>query len=198
MNICVFCSSSDAVSPAYNEVAEALGAALAGRGHVLVYGGASVGTMGILARSMQQRGGRVIGVLPEPLRTVELAYEAADELVITRDLRERKAVMQQRSDAFLALPGGWGTLEEMVEMLTLKQLDLHRKAMVWLNAEGFWAPLVHLFEHMMRERFVKPEYVALYHVARDIPSALDYLETYEWADTGSKWWGRSGLKATDA
>jgi uncharacterized protein (TIGR00730 family) len=101
-------------------------------------------------------------------------------------------VKEARADAFRALPGGFGTLEETVELLTLKQHDLHRKPIVWLNALGFWEPLLALFEHMFRERFARPEYARLYHVAGDVAGALDYLEGYEWVDTGSKWWGGEG------
>ncbi len=188
LHVCVFCSSSDAVDTVYLQAAEALGAELAKRGHTLVYGGASVGLMGALARSVHAHGGKVVGVLPQSLRVKEIAYAAADELVITSDLRERKAVMEARSDAFLALPGGFGTLEEMIEILTLKQLDLHRKALGWVNVNGFFDPLLAMFERLYAERFAKPEYAGLYHVAPSPAEALDYIETYRWHDTGSKWW----------
>jgi hypothetical protein len=186
--ICVFCSSSDGVRAPYREAAEELGRELAGRGHTLVYGGASVGLMGVLARAVHRRGGRVIGVLPEPLMVKEIAYTAADELVVTRDLRERKAVMEARSDAFLALPGGFGTLEEMIELLTLKQLDLHRKALAWVNTAGFFDPLLAMFERLFEEGFAKPAYAGLYHTAPSATAALDYCEGYRWHDTGAKWW----------
>ena len=147
--ICVYCASSDAVDAAYGEAAEALGHLMGDRGDTLVYGGGTIGLMGILARATQSRGGHVVGVIPESLRTKELAYEEADELVVTPDLRTRKHEMDVRADAFIALPGGFGTLEEVVEVLTLKQLHLHDKAIVFLNTDEFWTPLFELFDHFI-------------------------------------------------
>ncbi|MFA6547179.1 MAG: TIGR00730 family Rossman fold protein, partial [Limisphaerales bacterium] len=114
-SICVYCSSSSAVDARYVEAAVEFGTHLGRRGLTLVYGGASVGLMGQLAQAVHRGGGRVLGVIPQSLRDREIAYEAADELVVTRDLRERKAVMESRADAFVALPGGFGTLEEVLE-----------------------------------------------------------------------------------
>jgi uncharacterized protein (TIGR00730 family) len=187
-SICVFCSSSDGIEPAYFAVAEELGARLAKDGLELVYGGASVGLMGALARSVHRHGGRVVGVLPESLQTKEIAYPEADEFIITKDLRERKAIMESRAGAFIALPGGFGTLEETVEMLTLRQLGLHNKAVVFLNALGFWDPLLELFEHMYRTRFAKPEYRGLYEVATTVDDALAAVATYVPPALGTKWY----------
>jgi uncharacterized protein (TIGR00730 family) len=187
-SICVFCSSSDGIEPAYFAVAEELGARLAKDGLELVYGGASVGLMGALARSVHRHGGRVVGVLPEALQTKEIAYPDADEFIVTRDLRERKAIMETRAGAFIALPGGFGTLEETVEMLTLKQLGLHNKAIVFLNALGFWDPLLELFEHMYRTRFAKPEYRGLYSVANSVDEALNAIGNYVPPALGTKWY----------
>src|SRR5437867_216516 len=131
--ICVFSSSSDAVAPHYVELAQSFGALLARRHMGLVYGAGRVGLMGVLARAVHAHGGRVIGVIPDFLRAQEVAYEEADELIVTRDLRERKAIMESRYDAFVALPGGFGTLEEILEILTLKQLATHAKPVVFLN-----------------------------------------------------------------
>jgi uncharacterized protein (TIGR00730 family) len=187
-SICVFCSSSDGIEPAYFAFAEELGERLARDGIQLVYGGASVGLMGALARSVHRHGGRVVGVLPQALQTKEIAYPEADEFIVTRDLRERKAIQEARADAFIALPGGFGTLEETVEMLTLKQLGLHNKAIVLLNALGFWDPLLELFEHMYRLRFAKPEYRGLYEVADSVENALQAIANYVPPALGTKWY----------
>jgi uncharacterized protein (TIGR00730 family) len=186
--ICVFCSSSDAVDSIFFETAMALGALISQRNYDLVYGGAQIGLMGALARAAQQNGGKVIGVIPESLRRVQgIAYEAADELVVTRDLRERKAVMEARADAFVGLPGGFGTLEEILEVLTLKQLALHAKPIVLVNTGGFYDPLIQVFERIYQERFARPDYRQLYHVAPDVAGVFSYLEAYRPLQLQSKW-----------
>lgn len=194
--VCVYCSSSDAVSPLYFQAAEALGAGIAARGCDLVYGGANLGLMGALARAATAAGGRVIGVIPGALRERGLAYEEADELIITRDLRERKAIMEQRADAFVALPGGFGTLEELLEMLTLRQLRMHDKALVLLNVRGFYDPLAALFEQLYRERFAKP-FRDLYHVAPTAEAALAYLDGYTPFLAPAKWFSPEEQLADD-
>jgi uncharacterized protein (TIGR00730 family) len=177
--LCVYCSSSDAVAPIYFETAEEVGARLARQGYTLVYGGGRIGLMGALARAVHQNGGQVIGVIPEFLRSKGLAYEAADELIITRDLRERKAAMEARADGFVTLPGGFGTLEEALEIITLKQLGLHAKPVVMVNTQGFYNSLLELVEHIYQERFAKPEYRRLYYFASDVDEAFSYLATYQ-------------------
>jgi uncharacterized protein (TIGR00730 family) len=186
--ICVFCSSSDAVDSIFFETATELGAVIGQRNFDLIYGGAQIGLMGALARATHQNGGKVVGVIPEPLRWVKgIAYEAADELVVTRDLRERKAVMEARADAFVSLPGGFGTLEELLEILTLKQLGLHAKPVVLVNTNSFYDPLIQLFEHIYQEHFAKPDYRQLYHVAPDVANVFSYLEAYRPIQLQSKW-----------
>ncbi|HMA34887.1 MAG TPA: TIGR00730 family Rossman fold protein [Chloroflexia bacterium] len=176
--ICVYSSSSEAIAPGFFAVATELGTAMAQRGYALVYGGGRVGLMGAVARAVHAQGGHVIGVIPGHLRTREVAYEAADELIVTGDLRERKAIMEARADAFVGLPGGFGTLEEIFEILTLKQLHRQTRPLVLLNAHGFYDPLVHLFEHIYRERFARPESRDLYYIAPDVPSIFAYLDRY--------------------
>jgi len=188
--ICVFSSSSDAVAPHYVELAQSFGALLARRHMGLVYGGGRVGLMGVLARAVHAHGGRVIGVIPDFLRAQEVAYEEADELIVTRDLRERKAIMESRSDAFVALPGGFGTLEEILEILTLKQLATHAKPVVFLNTRGFFDPLLALFEQLYREQFTKAECRGHYHVAAAAHEALDHIESYQPPAPVSKWFRR--------
>jgi hypothetical protein len=186
-SICVFSSSSDAVDPGFFALAEELGAEMARRGHRLVYGGTNVGLMGALAKAAQQHGGKVIGVIPNFIASRGLAYQPADELIITNDMRQRKATMEARSDAFLALPGGFGTLEEMLEIITLKQLQQHVKPVVFLNRAGYYDPLAAVFEHMYEHRFAKPDYRQMYAFADSVAVALDYLENYQPAPLPGKW-----------
>lgn len=186
-NICVFCSSSDVVGSAYFEAAAELGSAIARRGDVLVYGGAKVGLMGTLARAVHREGGRVVGVIPGFMATRGLAYAPADELIIARNLRERKATMEDRADAFIALPGGFGTLEEMLEIITLKQLQQHGKPVLFLNTAGFYDPLVALFEHMRERGFMHADPERLYYFAPDAADAFRYLDVYQPNSPESKW-----------
>ncbi|GMW01716.1 MAG: hypothetical protein AMXMBFR84_28530 [Candidatus Hydrogenedentota bacterium] len=186
--ICVFCASSDAVDAPYFEASAELGRLIAVAGRPLVYGGGRVGLMGALARATHETGGTVIGVIPRALRDLELAYESCNELIVTLDLRERKAVMFSRSDAFIALPGGFGTLEEMVEVLTLKQLHMHDKAIVFLNVSGFYDPLAELFEHFFQHRFAKQSARSLYHIADTPGEAMDYIERYRPEPSEPKWY----------
>jgi len=178
-SICVFSASSNAVGTPFFALAEELGAALARRGHVLVYGGTNIGLMGAMARAAQQHGGKVVGVIPAFIAKLGLAYERADELIVTNDMRQRKATMEARSDAFLALPGGFGMLEELLEVITLKQLRQHIKPVVLLNCGGYYDPLSAFFEHMYQQGFAKPAYRQMYHFAGDIGQALAYFDQYQ-------------------
>jgi uncharacterized protein (TIGR00730 family) len=186
--MCVYCSSSDAVDPTFFDSAAQLGGLIARRGWTLIYGGGRIGLMGALARAVHENGGQVIGVIPEPLQAKGLAYPAADELVVTRDLRERKAVMESHADAFVGLPGGFGTLEELLEIVTLKQLKFHTKPIVLVNTEGFYDPLRQMFERIFQERFAKPEYEQLYHITPDPNGVFTYLESYQPAQLVDKWY----------
>ncbi len=169
------------------------------RNGTLVFGGTSVGLMGAVARATQKHGGHVIGVLPGFMRPRGIAYTSADELIITQDMRERKATMESRSDAFLALPGGFGTLEEMIEIITLKQLKQHAKPVVFLDIDGFYRPLQRLFEHMITNHFAKEAMRQIYHFAPDVPSAFQYLDHYEPPAIDEKWFqaGEVGEISTD-
>src|SRR5205807_6702964 len=148
--VCVYCGSSAGTDPAYVAAATRLGEILAEAGIGLVYGGGSAGVMGALARSMQVHGGEIVGVIPEFLSVKENMFRGATELVVTHGMHDRKQVMFERSDAFVALPGGIGTLEELVEQLTWAQLGRHRKPILIANLKGFWDRLPGLFEHMGR------------------------------------------------
>lgn len=177
MNVAVYCASSSRVDPVYADVAEATGALIAARGHTLVYGGGDVGLMGVLARSVHAHGGRVFGVIPEALRAREgIAYEVADELVVTRTMAERKGLMYTRADAFIVLPGGFGTLEEFMEVLTLRLLGYHDKPIALVNTGGFYDPLLAFFDHLADARFTRPGDHALFAVVGTPVEALDHIE----------------------
>jgi cytokinin riboside 5'-monophosphate phosphoribohydrolase len=185
--ICVFSSSSDVIDGAFFEVATELGRAIARCGDTMVYGGCSVGLMGAVARSVHHHGGQVIGVIPSFIHAKGLGYEPSDELIVTGNMRERKATMEARADAFIALPGGFGTLEEMLEIITLKQLQQHAKPIVFLNHAGFYDPLLALFEYMFEQRFAKPVYRDMYYFAPDVVSAMEYLDRYQPPKFENKW-----------
>lgn len=176
MNICVYCSSSDAIDRRFFDVANRLGAAIGRRGDTLVYGGGSVGLMGEVARACHKHSGRVVGVIPQTLKTVELAYELADELIVTETMSERKTEMFTRGDAFVILPGGFGTLEELTEVLALKILKYQDRPIVILNCHGFYDPLVDLFDHFIEQNFAKPKHRELYDVVTDVDQALAVLD----------------------
>ena len=154
--ICVFCGSGSGVNPAYAEAARALGSELAIRDAGLVYGGGSNGLMGEVARAVKAGGGRVTGIIPEFLGAKERMFTDANELIVTATMHERKMTMFERSDGFIALPGGMGTLEELSEVGTWAQLDRHRKPIVLCNVEGYWDPLLALIRHMRKEEFIRP------------------------------------------
>jgi uncharacterized protein (TIGR00730 family) len=154
-NICVYCGSGKGNNPAYARAAQTLGRALAENGIGLVYGGGSLGLMGEVARATLDHGGRVTGIIPAFLSEREQMLRAVDELIVTEDMHERKRLMFERSDAFVALPGGIGTLEELVEQLTWSQLGRHRKPIVVANVEGFWTPFLSLLAHMKSDAFIR-------------------------------------------
>lgn len=185
--LCVYCSSSDHVDRKFFTAAEQLGESMAREGYALVYGGTNIGLMGAIARSVHRGGGKVVGVIPEKLYGHGIGYDAADELIITKDMRERKATMEAKATAFLGFPGGFGTLEEIFETLTLKQLQYHDKPIALLNVDGFYNPLVELFEHMYRSNFARPDYRQLYHVAAGADELFAYLNAYQPPQLRSKW-----------
>ncbi|MEK7701460.1 MAG: TIGR00730 family Rossman fold protein [candidate division NC10 bacterium] len=159
--ICVFCGSLEGARPAYAAAARNLGEELVARGLGLVYGGGSVGLMGVLADAVLAAGGEVIGVIPGPLASRELAHAGLTEMHVVGSMHERKAMMAALCDGFLALPGGLGTFEETLEILTWAQLGIHRKPVGVLNVEGYWDGLRRLLAHAVGEGFVRPEYAAL-------------------------------------
>lgn len=185
--ICVYSSSSCTIDPRLFELAEALGRGIAARGATLIFGGGLIGLMGATARGVHGSGGQVIGVIPEALNVPGVVYETCDELIVTKDLRERKGIMDARSDAFVALPGGYGTLEELLEIITLKQLRYHNKPVVILNALGFYEKLLEQFEAIIAGNFAKAECKKLYHVADTVDEVFHYLDHYQPHQFGAKW-----------
>ncbi|MFD8494368.1 TIGR00730 family Rossman fold protein [Amycolatopsis sp. NPDC059657] len=177
--ICVFCGSSMGNSPEYAAAAAALGTLLASRGIGLVYGGASVGTMGAVADAALAAGGEVIGVIPEALSSVEISHPGLTELHIVADMHERKAKMAALSDGFLALPGGAGTLEELFEIWTWAQLGLHTKPLGLVDVAGYYAPLRVFVDHMVTEGFLRPAHRDFIVVDPDPAVLLDAFATYE-------------------
>jgi len=177
VRICVYCASSSAVDQEYLRAAQELGRLLGSRGHSLVYGGGRIGLMGELARAVKGAGGRVVGVIPRSMVELGLAYEQADRMVVTEALAERKAYMEQHADAFVALPGGLGTLEELIQVITLKQLGRLSAAIVLLNVAGFYDHLLAHLERICRLRFAGPECRRLYQVVASPSEALEYVET---------------------
>jgi uncharacterized protein (TIGR00730 family) len=155
--VCVYCGSAPGADPAFAEAARKFGKILAERRVGLVYGGGSLGLMGALAGSVLDHGGRVTGVIPEFLTDREHVMARAQEVIVTSDMHERKRVMFERADAFVALPGGIGTLEELVEQITWAQLGRHRKPIAIANIGKFWDPLLALFDHMRTLGFIRPE-----------------------------------------
>lgn len=187
MRVCVFSASREDLKPAYIESAQVLGALMAERDWGLVFGGGMQGLMGHCARAVHDGGGHVIGVIPERLNVPGIAYAPADELIVTRTLRERKHEMDRLSDGFIALAGGFGTLEEVIETIALKQLGYHDRPIVFMNTAGFYEPLLRFFDHQVQENFVKPEYLELYAVAGTPQEAIDIIAGYSPAPVPDKY-----------
>ncbi len=187
--LCVYCASSDRIDPKYFSTAAELGREMVMRGWGLIYGGGRTGTMGAVARAVKQNGGRVVGIIPEFMKLRELAYAEADELVTVITMRERKLMMETRADAFVALPGGWGTLEEILEILTLRQLEVVRKPCVFLNQDGFYDPLLQQFERMLAGQFFRSSNMDLFRVASTPSAVFDEIAAAEGspAPVESKW-----------
>ncbi|WP_051335878.1 TIGR00730 family Rossman fold protein [Methylocapsa acidiphila] len=176
-NICVYCGSAQGADPLYEAAASSLGRAMAKASIGLVYGGGGNGLMGAIARSVLAEGGEVTGVIPDFLRQKEQPPSRGQECVVVPDMHTRKRLMFERADAFVALPGGIGTLEELVEQLTWVQLERHSKPVVIADIGGFWQPLLHLFAHMRERRFIQSSFEVRYLVAEKIEDILPMIET---------------------
>lgn len=180
--VCVFCGASSGVDPRHAEAARALGRAIAARGLELVYGGGSVGLMGQVADAALAGGARVTGVIPQVLQIRELAHRGLSDLRVVGSMHERKALMAELSDAFVALPGGMGTLEELSEVLTWAQLGLHQRPVGLLDAGGYYRPLIAFFDQAVTAGFLRPAHRAILQVADGPEAILDRLAS--WAPAG--------------
>lgn len=184
-SICVFCGSRPGASPAYRRLARDTGHAIGSRGWRLVYGGGDVGLMGVLATAALEAGGEVVGIIPRRLLDREVAKPGITDLVVTPTMFERKERMISASDAFLVLPGGFGTLDELLEVVTLRQLGYHDKPVLLVDAEGFWQRCVALFEHVIEAGFADPGTRRLWRLVPDVDSAMAELDALAAAVPGS-------------
>lgn len=176
-SVCVYCGSRSGENPAYEKAALELGQALANNGLRLVYGGGSVGLMGTVARACLDAGGEVTGVIPKFLQEREVMLRRVENLVITEDMHERKRRMFEEADAFVALPGGIGTLEEVVEMITWAQLGRHKKPVLLADIGGFWGPLTELMDHMISQGFITHQTMIRYLIASDVSDIVPKLRS---------------------
>lgn len=185
--ICVYSSSSNSIDKVYFDLASELGKAIATNKDILLFGGGMRGLMGATATAVHDLGGKVIGVIPEALNQKGVVYETCDELIVTKDMRERKSIMDSKSEAFIALPGGFGTLEELLEIITLKQLKYHNRPVVILNGNGFFDLLLKQFDTIIDQYFAKSESSLLYYVTPNVKEALDYIDAYKPVEFKDKW-----------
>jgi uncharacterized protein (TIGR00730 family) len=186
--VCVYCGSSFGVSPVYTEAARAFGRALVAANLGLVYGGGKVGLMGVIADTVMAEGGRAIGVIPELLVNKEVGHEGLSELHVVPDMHHRKKLMADFSDAFVALPGGAGTLEELFEVYTWAQLGYHHKPVGVLNIDGFYDPLISLLKHTVSEGFMRQTYFDLLQIDNDPAALIGKLQQFR-APAQDKWSG---------
>ena len=184
--ICVYCGSSSGKNPAYTKAATQLGQAMQQRGIGLVYGGAAIGIMGSVADAVLAAGGEVIGVIPKSLAVKEVAHERLSELHVVESMHERKAMMAELSDGFIALPGGWGTLEELFEMLTWAQLGFHQKPCGLLNIKGYYDGLISFLDNAFEQQFVSELYRPMLLSSRQPEVLLDRYASYQ-APVVRKW-----------
>jgi len=178
-NVCVFCGASPGARPEYAQAAAALGHELIKRNIGLVYGGGSAGLMGTISSTVHANGGKVLGVIPKELEPREMSGDAVGEVSVVSGMHERKALMAEKSDAFISLPGGYGTMEELMEMVTWQQLGYHSKPVGLLNIDGFYDSLLAFFDKLVTEGFVRPEMRKIVVSARTPAELLDLLEAYE-------------------
>ena len=185
--ICVFCGSSPGARPAYAEAAAEMGRLLATEGIGLVYGGAQAGLMGVLADAVLAEGGEIIGVIPQALVDREIGHSSVPDMRVVGSMHERKALMAELSDAFVALPGGLGTLEELFEVYTWAQLGLHRKPCGLLDVEDYYAGIAGFLEHAVEERFVSEQHRAMLIVEREPRALLERVRGYAPSAVLPKW-----------
>lgn len=187
MNICVFSSSSNAIADVYFQEAIDLAQLIGQLNFCLINGGSNVGLMDVVTREAGKSGAKTIGIIPEKLRNYNLASVHAHEIIVSGDMMERKFKMREMADAFIALAGGFGTLEEILEVITLKQLNYHHKAIVFINTNGFYDDLFRQFEKSYQEKFAKENYRKLYYIAQNAREAMEYILKYKPEEAVDKW-----------
>lgn len=178
MKICVYGAASDEIDKSYIKAGEALGKEMGKRGHSLVFGGGASGLMGAVARGAKSENAEIIGISPSFFNVDGILFERCDEMILTNTMRERKQLMEEKSDAFIVTVGGIGTFEEFFEILTLRSLDRHKKPIAILNTNGYYDRLVKFLENGVKENFLKDENLKLFFVSDDINEILDYLQNY--------------------
>jgi uncharacterized protein (TIGR00730 family) len=189
-SVCVYCGSSNKVDERYKDIARTVGTALAQQRYRVIYGGGHVGLMGLMADAALQAGGEVIGIIPEHIRAKEVQHMGLTELHVVDSMHVRKQLMEARSDAFIILPGGFGTLDECFEILTWRQLGLHAKPVIIYNEHGFWTPLLALIDHLLASGFAPPNNRQFFQVANNVAELLGLLAanpTTVASDPSMKW-----------
>ncbi len=177
-SVCVYCGSRMGNKPYYKTLAHNIGELIAKEDMALVYGAGSIGLMGVVARAARDAGGDVVGIIPEHLDEVEITQDGLSEIHITDNMHDRKKMMFDRSDAFIVLPGGLGTLDETMEMMTWAQLSLHKKPIILINYNDFWSPLIELIDHVVKDGFANEEHGKLLTVVKTAEEAMELLKTY--------------------
>ncbi len=181
-SVCVYCGSSTTSDPSYDAPTELLGQSLAKAGITLIYGGGNPGLMGKVANSCMQAGGKVIGIIPDAILKLEARHDNVTELHVVPNMHVRKQMMAEKSDAFIVMPGGLGTLDETFEILTWKYLGIHNKPVIIANIDGYWNPMLELIRNMADKRFVREEHLNTFVVADNVPHIMDILDQQECSD----------------
>lgn len=179
MRVAVFCASANEVEPCYFREAGRLGKRIGELGWQLIYGGTNIGLMRKVADAAIQQGGEVIGIIPECICDRGVAASGLKQLIVAPDMKERKHLLREHADAFIALPGGWGTLEEMTEVITLKQLGQHNKPVVFLNTAGYYKLFFEFIDYSRKAKFISSAYDHLYFIADNVEAALEYIQKYQ-------------------
>lgn len=185
--ICVYCSSSNNLPEIYYNFAEELGIKIAKNNYNMVYGGTTVGLMGVIANNALQNGSEVIGVIPERIESFGLKHPALAKVIVTKDMRERKATMEKYADIFVAAPGGFGTFEEIFEILVAKQLGYHDKPIVFLNFDNYYDNMFKMFDTVYEKHFAKEDMKKLYFIANSIDEMFEYIKNYKPCEIALKW-----------
>ena len=185
--MCVYCSSSNNLPEKFYVVSKELGEKLAQKGFDMVYGGTTVGMMGVIANNALQNGAEVIGVIPERIASFGLKHPELAKVIVTKDMRERKATMEKYADIFVAMPGGFGTFEEIFEILVAKQLGYHDKPVIFVNFDGYYDNMIKMFDTLYENRFAKEEMKSLYFIANTVDEIFEYVDTYAPKEFVHKW-----------